>query len=173
MKKYALPILLFVGLSGTFHVATIHLTPHLVMNKLRKRTGQVNALRYGERPTDKNRAVPMPNPDFVYTSGFYDVSERPLRVTGTVPDSSYWSFSLYQRNAANFFVINDRQVRNRRFSFVIAKEGTPAAQLKDIPPEEILYSPTDQGFLLLRYLVDNTNYDYVRRVQQETTVRSL
>lgn len=137
-----------------FYYATIWSTPYYVQSKISSQRGAAtNVLRFADRPSPKkNRTVPLPNPDFLYSSINYDIKGEILKIFGKVPDSTYWSISAYQSNTTNFFVANDDQV-DGTFEYYLVNEGSTSKILKDIPKEKIIYSPTGRGLVLFRYLI--------------------
>ena len=160
-------------LAVVFYYLTIWVTPYYVQSKIAsQRITNVNTLRFAERPSpEKNRVVPLPNPDFLYSSINYDIKDNILKITGKVPDSTYWSIATYQANTTNFFVANDDQV-DGNFEYYLVKEGSKSAVLKDIPKEKIIYSPSKTGLVLFRYLISkaypfNTLVDLQHSVKVE------
>ena len=156
-----------------FYYATIWATPYYVQSKIAsKRGAEVNVLRFSEKPSpENNRTVPLPNPDFLYSSISYDIKDGILKITGKVPDSTYWSIAAYRANTTNFFVENDDQV-DGNFEYYLANEGSKSKVLKDIPKEKIIYSPTGRGLVLFRYLISkaypfNTLVDLQHSVKVE------
>ena len=68
---------------------------------------QDNELKHFDIPNDQSRDVVMPNPDFLYSTSFYDLSNGDLNLKGKMPESTYWSVSFYKPNTVNWFVKND------------------------------------------------------------------
>lgn len=143
-------ILLAVG----SYFFTLWATPYFVQYKIAKnRVSETNVIRFGEKPSpENNRVVPLPNPDFLYSTIGYNLEDKVLKISGPVPDATYWSISAYQANTTNFFVANDKQL-NGNFEYYLAKEGSTSAALKDVPKDKIIYSPTTKGLVLFRYLI--------------------
>ncbi|PKB15977.1 DUF1254 domain-containing protein [Flavobacterium sp. 5] len=158
-------------LAVVFYYLTIWFTPYYVQNKVASKvSASVNTLRFAEKPTpENNRVVPLPNPDFLYSSINYDIKDSVLKISGKVPDSTYWSIATYQANTTNFFVANDDQV-DGNFEYYLANEGTNSALLKDIPKEKIIYSPTKTGLVLFRYLVSKS-YSFKTLVDLQHSVK--
>ena len=96
---------------------------------------------YGPRTNAARRA----NPDSIISSMAYDLSDGPVRISGeTWP--RYWSISFYQQNSDNFFVMNDQELSQSAFDFVLALEGQETAGLGGPP----IISPTAKGIVLIR-----------------------
>ena len=148
---YGLGALLLAVVS---YYLTIWATPYYVQSKIAsQRNNTVNTIRFAERPTpEKSRVVPLPNPDFLYSSVSYDIKDGILKISGKVPDSTYWSIATYQANTTNFFVANDDQV-DGNFEYYIANKGSKSSWLQGIPKEKVIYSPTERGLVLFRYLI--------------------
>jgi uncharacterized membrane protein len=96
---------------------------------------------YGPRKNAARRA----NPDSIISSMAYDLTNGPVRVSGqTWP--RYWSLSLYQQNSDNFFVINDRELEQAEFDYLITarrQQSSPDGAVQII-------SPTQKGIMLIR-----------------------
>jgi len=146
--------LVLVVIAVSFYYLTIWITPYYVQNKFAEKSlGYVNTPRFGDQPNAENsRVIPLPNPDFLYSTINYDLKENVLKISGIVPDSTYWSISAYQENTTNYFVENEEQVKSK-FEYYLAEEGSKSEVLKNIPKEKIIYSPTTKGLILFRYLV--------------------
>ena len=50
-----------------------------------------NEIKHFDIPSDQSRNVVMPNPDFLYSTIFYDLSEKDLNINANMPDSTYLS----------------------------------------------------------------------------------
>ena len=153
IKKGIFALVLVVIAVG-FYYLTIWATPYYVQNKFAEKSlGFVNKPRFGEQPNPENsRVIPLPNPDFLYSTINYDLKDSVLKISGVVPDSTYWSISAYQENTTNYFVENEEKVK-AKFEYYLAPEGSTSEALKNIPKEKIIYSPTTKGLILFRYLV--------------------
>lgn len=145
-------VLLLIAVS--FYYLIIWVTPYYVQNKFASKSeGYINTPRFGDQPNAENsRVIPLPNPDFLYSTINYDLNENVLKISGIVPDSTYWSISAYQENTTNYFVENEEKVKSK-FEYYLAPEGSTSEILKNIPKEKIIYSPTTKGLILFRYLV--------------------
>jgi len=152
--KKSIFALVLVVIAVTFYYLTIWATPYYVQSKFaEKSAGYVNVPRFGNQPNAENsRVIPLPNPDFLYSTINYDLKENVLKISGVVPDSTYWSISAYQENTTNYFVENEEKVKTK-FEYYLAPEGSTSEVLKNVPKEKIIYSPTTKGLILFRYLV--------------------
>jgi uncharacterized membrane protein len=164
-------VLLAVG----SYFLTLWATPYYVQYKISKnRVGETNVVRFAEKPSpENNRVVPLPNPDFLYSTIGYDLEGKVLKISGSVPDATYWSISGYQANTTNYFVANDNQL-DAKFEYYLAKEGSTSAALKDVPKEKIIYSPTTRGLVLFRYLISKAySIEALTQLQHDVKVETL
>lgn len=148
-------IFLVLPLSIGFYYLTLWITPYFVQYKIAStRVVEANTIRFAEAPSpENNRVVPLPNPDFLYSTIGYDLSDgKILKITGPVPQDSYWSISAYKANTTNFFVENDQQL-GKDFEYYLTNEVSDDIRLEGIPRDKIIYSPTSKGLLLFRYLI--------------------
>jgi len=143
-----------LALATVVHYATIVAYPRIVMSSFYRALAQLagtNTFLHLDRPTAKNRMVRIPSPDLVYSAAAFDLSEGPLRVT--VPVSEFYtSISLYAANTDNFFIVNDRQVKNGKFDLVLV---APGAADPGIEGAEVVRAPSTTGVMILRYLLGN------------------
>lgn len=146
--------LVLVVIAVSFYYLTIWITPYYVQSKFAEKSlGVINTPQFGNQPNAENsRVIPLPNPDFLYSTINYDLKDEVLKISGIVPDSTYWSISAYQQNTTNYFVENEEKVK-AKFEYYLAPEGSTAEVLKNIPKEKIIFSPTSKGLILFRYLV--------------------
>lgn len=173
--KKSIFTLVLVVIAVTFYYLTIWATPYYVQNKFaEKSAGYVNTPRFGAQPNAENsRVIPLPNPDFLYSTINYDLKENVLKISGIVPDSTYWSISAYQENTTNFFVENEEKVKSK-FEYYLAPEGSTSEVLKNVPKEKIIYSPTTKGLILFRYLVSKAYpVKTLEELQHGVTVEKL
>ncbi|SHM35483.1 DUF1254 domain-containing protein [Flavobacterium chilense] len=154
LVKKGIFALILVVIAVSFYYLTIWVTPYYVQHKFAEKSlGVINTPQFRNQPNAENsRVIPLPNPDFLYSTINYDLKENVLKISGIVPDSTYWSISAYQENTTNYFVENEEKVK-ARFEYYLAPEGSTTEVLKNIPKEKIIYSPTTKGLILFRYLV--------------------
>ena len=169
MKSSYRNILLYLLFAIIFGVVgyqmTIRYLPNFIYNKVHKRALKKNpsdnTLSYHDLPTDTLRSVVMPNPDFLYVSCFYDVSENPLHFTGTLPESTYWSVAFYQPNTINWYVKNDIEYASNQLNLVLTKENQKYTP--DFAGSETAVSPTDKGFMLIRIVVTDDSPETLKK----------
>ena len=126
---------------------------------------QDNELKHFDIPNDKSRDVVMPNPDFLYSTSFYDLSNGDLNLKGKMPDSTYWSVSFYKPNTVNWFVKNDDEFIDNNLDMKIT--------LSNSELENSIVSPVKKGFMIIRILVekkDSKSIDYYKALQKSITL---
>jgi uncharacterized membrane protein len=147
----------FLAIAAATNVATVAALPWLinafVMHKIAEQAGGTNVALHAPRPDAAARGVVRPSPDMLYTACVFDVSERPLHVTGPVPDG-YASASGFAADTSNFFALNDAAVLpgadGRKRLDVIVARAIPA----DVPPgTHVVIAPSDRGLILFRTLI--------------------
>lgn len=149
------------------HFITILAIPVVIMNNTMAKYA-TNVLLKGPKTTAESRSVVRPSPDLVYSIVCYDVSTQPIRLTAKVPTDFYWSLSCFQQNTDNFFVINDRQVKSNPYEIVLARQGT---RITDAGNAQVVYSPTDRGILLMRYLLTGDDkYQELYDIQKQASL---
>jgi len=128
----------------------------------------VNALYHGELDTAGRDPVPMTSPNLLKSTCIFDVSEKPLRITAMVPDT-YWSISFYASNTDNFFVRNDEQVPSKEVKLLLVNREYPHTD-----DEEVIVSPTDTGFMIVRMLITHPDrLKELKEIQGKATVEQL
>lgn len=145
-------ITIFLGLTVLLTVGIYHLTirylPNYIYHKFYTKVvdqgeRKVNEFTVTMAPDETSRLVVKPNPDFAYASAFFDVSDRPIRIRGDMPDSTYWSVAMYNPNTINFFVKNDLQFEGKSLDITL---GTQQHNTDVV-------SKTGNGFILIRLLI--------------------
>lgn len=148
MKRIAIFLGLTTLLGTGFYYLTIQYLPNYIYHKFYTKVvdsgdRKVNEFTMTMAPDETSRLVVKPNPDFAYASAFFDVSDRPIRITGDMPDSTYWSVAMYNPNTINFFVQNDLQFESSRVDISLGTQG----QNTDV------VTKTEKGFILIRLLI--------------------
>lgn len=160
-------VLLTLAEAVILHLAAIWYFPRVMSRfsarKLLKFAGRWNILGYRGLATAGRRALTT-NPDMVTAFGVYDASRGPVRVACVVPEwDSYWSVSLFAWDTENFFVVNDRTAKSRKFDLVIT---TRKSQYHGAENEEVAVSPSKKGVILVRVVVrDRDDLEELARVE--------
>jgi uncharacterized membrane protein len=147
---------------------TIHYIPNIVYTvfhyKIEKNQNiKDNEIKHFDIPTDQSRNVVMPNPDFLYSTIFYDLSEKDLNIN--MPDSTYWSVSFYKPNTINWFVKNDQEFETNNLDLTLT--------FNDSKSQGVIKSPVKKGFMIIRILVekkDQNSIDYYKSHQKSITI---
>jgi uncharacterized membrane protein len=147
-------LLVLVGVLAGYYL-TLVVAPYAVLyvfeHKLLAKVAE-NEVYHATLPASTPKTGTMPNPDFLYSILKYNLSGGPIRLTGLVPHDTYWSFSAYQANSSNFYVVNDGQITGDKFDFVLAKSGESLANYQLPSSAKIIYSPSATGVGLFRLL---------------------
>lgn len=130
------------------HVALVRAVPRVLMDKAIERIGAggSNAWRLADRVTPESRQIVRPSPDFAYSACSYDLSGGPVTIH-VEPWSEYWSLSLYADNSDNFFVVDDREVREG-VTITLVQRGRAAP----VDAPRVVHSPSARGIALIRRL---------------------
>ena len=129
--------------------------PFLIFSTAQKKANSAfNTLKYHQLPVPELKDTAMPDPDFLYVSGFYDLTKGPLRISGDIAQTDYWSIAFYQNDTINYYVKNRRQIGEeaQRFDLVLKLSKQEIS-----PPSDafVVTSPTAKGVLLIRILVSD------------------
>ena len=116
----------FMGYKGF-----IHYYPQLLfLGAKYKIGGKENTLKHAKLPDDTSRFVVKPNPDFLYSTRFYDLTNGPLLIEADVSIDSYWSVALYLPSTVNFYVQNSDALNDDKFQlYLYDKEVDACAPL--------------------------------------------
>ncbi|MDA8588861.1 DUF1254 domain-containing protein [Flavobacteriaceae bacterium] len=170
MKKIFFYLWILLIMSVCSYNLTIHYIPNIVYevfhNKIEKNQSiGDNEIRHFDIPNHKSRDVVMPNPDFLYSVSFYDLSSGDLKLKGDMPDSTYWSVSLYKPNTINWYVKNDKEFNSNKLELNLTINNTKG--------ENIIHSPVKKGLMIIRILVENkdqNSIDYYKSLQKSITI---
>jgi uncharacterized membrane protein len=158
------------------HIGTLYALPRLVMRRALRRMGKPNSMHFGTRPTALSRMVVRPSPDILYASCPFDLSSGALRVTASVPHSTYWSVSAFDSASNNFFVRNDREVAGDSLELRLLQRGQPLPSSDHATERVIVFAPSQQGLLLFRTVIDDDphqpNLEALLRQDRCETVRA-
>jgi len=172
MKRILPWIFVTVVLALAFHVLTVKVYPYYVMLKLKRSgEGMMNRIVHAPRVSAQSRTVVKPSPDLLYSVCGYDLSEKPLHVTASVPEDTYWSVSMFAINTDNFFVMNDRKLGLKEVDIILIKEGDKyAAEGNTI----VVESPSTRGVILFRMLItDESKLDSLIKMQKQASCMPL
>jgi uncharacterized membrane protein len=170
MRRWLHRILATLVLAAVFHVFTIMAFPRVMMIAFDwkgKDMGRVpNVIYHSPRVMADSKTVVRPSPDLLYSVCAYDVSKTPLRVSASVPDT-YWSLSFFSSNTDNFFVINDREVKEKRVDIVLVG---PGMLYKNPGKAKVVTSPSNRGEVLIRILItDEDRIEELTKIQRQAS----
>lgn len=154
MKQFAIYSLCFAGLCYGFYHLTYYAIPPFVYSKFQNKSEKLrgaksNTFSYIMAPDENSRLVVKPNPDFAYASLFFDISKGPIKITGEMPDSTYWSVAMYEPNTINFYVKNDLEFGTDNLDLVLGHQ--------DHDLDVDVTSAVKKGFILIRLLINDRN----------------
>jgi uncharacterized membrane protein len=154
--------------AAVIHVGFVWLLPRAIVSYVQHRLGW-NQIHHEHLPTAAWKSVPMPSPDQLYSACAYDASQGPVLVTAEVPHS-YWSVSAFASNTDNFFVLDDRDVREHQARVVF----TTDASYRDPGGGRVVQVPSPTGIILFRLLVlDRQDTAALERVQHAAKCERL
>ena len=169
-KSFALAftLSLFVGYKGF-----IHFYPNLLYLGAKQKIGGIeNSFKHAELPDENSRFVVKPNPDFLYSSCFYDLNDGPLLVEATALPTSYWSLALYAPNTVNFYVKNNAVSQTTKLKLFLAQREEDRLCMPS--GAEFLHTKEAKGLLLFRFLVtDTSSISFPKIKQAQKSLRLL
>ena len=153
-------VLLFVLLVFAVQYLFITTVPSLIFTiaKMRKPV-PVNTVYHAGKTDATMRKVVLPNPDFIYSACFYDVSKNDLVITGNFPDSTkYCSLAFYGDDVQPWYVRNSMQGFKKQYSIRLSSVNRVQRTLR---------AKTKQGVVLMRILLTDTlQLEQAKRLQQ-------
>ncbi|HWB65022.1 MAG TPA: DUF1254 domain-containing protein [Chitinophagales bacterium] len=165
MKKTIWLFIIGIALAAVTQWAVVKYIPNAIYRIAVHRSGkEANRWINAPKTSASLRRVVLPNPDFVYSALFYDVSEHDIIITGFLPDSNYASVSFYDNRCQPWYVYNNlSHHRAGPFWFRLSRHG-----LKGVNE---LQAKTNRGVILCRYLskTDST-YAQMQAYQKLLTV---
>ena len=149
MRKIVVGGVFFLLLALVTQWAVIRFLPNLVYKIA---TGRIdhkfNAWINSGKTDASMRRVVMPNPDFVYSALFYDVSDKNVIVSGVLPDSTYASISFYDDRCQPYYVYNNLDsTRAGKFELNLVKG--------EVNDAHAVHVKTDRGVIICRFLRSN------------------
>jgi uncharacterized membrane protein len=154
MKNKIQWLLAVIIITAISHFCIIGGIPYYIMYQFGKTTQiKDNTISHAPPVTAKSRSVVRPSPDLLYSSCRYNVSKKPLHISSPAPTDTYFSLSVFADNTDNFFVINNRQIKNNKVDLVLALKG--AKLPKDLKTANVIISPSAHGVILFRTLIKN------------------
>ena len=146
MRKIVTGIIVFLLIAFTVQWALIKYAPNLVYKiAIHRVNGQFNKWMNAGNTDANMRRVVMPNPDFVYSALFYDVSDKGISVSGILPDSTYASVSFYDDRCQPYYVYNNLDSTHKgKFVLDLSRGEEPA--------QHAVHAKTNRGAVICRFL---------------------
>ncbi len=150
-------LLLFVAIVVLVQYCFIRFVPNLIFAIAQVRKPQpLNTVIHAGKTDASLRKVVLPNPDFIYSACFYDVSDSDLVINGVFADTSqYCCLAFYDNTMQPYYVRNNLQGFKNRYAIRLSSVAREQRTLK---------AKTKKGVVLMRVLT--TNADQVNRARQ-------
>ena len=166
-------------LAGVVHLGYVLIVPQLDMragiDELRWLTGSA-ALTVLSRD-DSIRVMGPDGRWLVHALCVYDLSEGPLAVSATVPDT-YWSMAIYSASGETFYSLNDRQADVDQVDLMIRQSSAPllGEDQELVLPEGDVFTvraPDPKGVVVMRALAgEPAEYERTSRILARSSCRS-
>lgn len=163
--KMVLRIILFAVIIAVVQHLFIAFAPKLIFAIAQKRKPKpVNTVYHAGKTDATLRKVVLPNPDFVYSACFYDVSENDLMIAGEFSDTSqYSSIAFYDNSCQPYYVRNNLQGFKNKFNIRLSGVNREQRTLK---------AKSKKGVVLMRYLAtDSAQMAIALRLQKSFAVK--
>ena len=151
MKKFAANVFIVVVMAFIIQWMFIRYVPNIVYRIAVHRSGHLTNQWINAGKTDASlRRVVLPNPDFVYSALFYDVSGKDIVVSGVLPDSGYASISFYDARCQPYFVYNNLSPDHTgKFSLTLSHQESMGSHE--------VHAQTNKGVMICRFLMKGDN----------------
>lgn len=157
-------VFLFLAIVGITQQLFIRCEPHLIFAIAQYRKPQpLNTVIHAAQPDAQMHKVVLPNPDFIYSACFYDVSDHDLVIRGEFPDTTqYCSLAFYDHTTQPFFVSNNLHGMAKNYSIRLKAHNKGMHGI---------VAKTSRGIILMRILVTNAaQAANAKRIQQRFKV---
>ncbi len=157
LKVPVLFILLCLVLAGLIHIAAVLTLPALAPKDAWDRLiplGPANTMIAMPPASPGKSVLPMMGPDVRYAFCRFDLTESPVRLKATVPDT-LWLIAFYTPKGENFYAVSGADMRRTQLDLIIATADQPVAEAGVDAPEEadqivVVTSPVDKGVAVIR-----------------------
>jgi len=152
MKRWVLRILVPVLLiAGVVHVAAVWAVPWVVMHYVLRgvaRRAPINVVFHAPQLTARDRAIPLPSPDLLYSACVLDLAAGPIAAS-VQPGGDYLSLAVFDAVTDNVFVTNDQAAAQPIRLLIVGPDATAPT----VPAgTKLVRVPTQKALLLLRAL---------------------
>ena len=157
MRRWLLPLLVFLGVGAFTYQAALLATPFALMRVAASKAGSglpVNRFAFGPMTTAENQTIVRPSPDLSYSLCVFDVSKGPVLIRTEPIPNRYWSVSVFNARTDVAAVRSDRDTGGKPAMLAIVKAGqvAPAGY-------EVVTVGYDKGVVLIRILLaDKTEF---------------
>lgn len=168
--RYIAMAIAVLVLAFTVQRMLVKYVPNIIFAIAKNRSAQpLNTVIHAPKTDAKLRRVVLPNPDFVYSAIFYDVSKNDLVIIGVLPDSSHYAcIAFYGDDMQPFYVLNNQKGLNGAYQFRLSKNAGSKDDLTRIRAR------TTQGSILVRLLYTNSQQEIAARaIQKKLSVISV
>jgi uncharacterized membrane protein len=146
--RILVPVLL---IAGVVHVAAVWAVPRVVMHYVLRgaaRRASINAAFHAPPVTARDRAIPLPSPDLLYSTCVLNLAAGPMAVS-VQPGSDYLSLAVFDAATDSVFVTNDQAAAGPIRLLIVG----PGATAPTVPAgAKLVRVPTQRALLLLRAL---------------------
>lgn len=151
MKRWLLPLALFIVAIAAGHYVVMHWTADFIMaraiDKMAARGGWNNFAHM--RPTRAEfQPVVRPSPDLLYSTCAVDLAGGPVEVTAVPIPGHYSSISVFDAHTDVAFVRNDEQMAGQPMRVILALAG------QNVPAgADVVRLPSPRAIVLQRVLL--------------------
>jgi uncharacterized membrane protein len=155
MKNNYKWLIISILLAVVVHWFSLWRTPNFISGVAMSRM-PTNEFLHRPLPIAGEDKIVQTSPDILYSASAYHIDNQAIKLDLSLPKGdNYWSLSLFADNTDNFFVLNDRQARQKfkknQFSLVLIPQGSKM----DISADQIVEVPSKKGIILIRMIVKN------------------
>jgi uncharacterized membrane protein len=154
----ALLVLATVCLAGIVHIVSIFALPRLVEKDAFARLSALSTpakMQLLPRPALESGLVPFSDPAMVRGICLFDLTTRPLRISGTSDSDRLLALSFRTRDGHVFFSMTDQAAVRGNLNILVLSQSQldeieAAARPDDEPSRELrLVAPSSQGIILV------------------------
>lgn len=125
--------------------------------------GQANIALHPGLPNEQSRSVVRPAPDLAYVACAFDLSEGPVRITVSIPET-YWLASFFDMRTDTFATLDRSDLADSGHILLATARQARALEPSSAPT---VISPGRRGIVLVRMFVpDRAGYGALREAHQ-------
>jgi uncharacterized membrane protein len=159
--KIAVRIFLFGVIMWVAQYLFIQYVPNIIFGIAQLRKPQpVNTVMHNGKTDATMRKVVLPNPDFIYSACFYDLTNNDLMITGEFADSTqYCSLAFYGDDVQPYYVRNNMQGFKPKYTIRLSAVNRVTRTLR---------AKTKKGVVLMRILATTPQQIAIAKQLQAT-----